>query len=43
MGGMVLLYVDADRLQFEISAEAARRAGLHMSSKLLVLSRSARL
>ena len=42
VGGMVLLYLDADRLQFEINAEATRRAGLHISSKLLVLSRNAR-
>jgi len=42
LGGTVLLYIEAGRLQFEIDAAAAKRAGLHISSKLLVLSRSAR-
>lgn len=41
-GGMVLLYIEAGRVQFEIDAAAAKRSGLHISSKLLVLSRSAR-
>ena len=41
-GGMVLLFLDGGRLQFEINGDAARRAGLRISAKLMQLSRSAR-
>jgi hypothetical protein len=41
-GGTILLFREAGRLQFEISLDQVRRTGLRVSSKLIVLSRSAR-
>ena len=38
-GGMIRLVVEANRLQFEINAGAAQRAGLSLSSQLLTLAR----
>jgi hypothetical protein len=38
-GGIIGFYVQKDRVRFEINLEAARRAGLHLSSKLLTLAR----
>lgn len=38
-GGIIALVRDGERLAFEINAEAARRSGLRLSSKLLGLAR----
>jgi len=39
-GGMIRLSVENDRIFFEISLAVAQRAGIKMSSKLLVLAKS---
>jgi hypothetical protein len=41
-GGAIRLVVDGNRLQFEISAPATERAGLTLSSQLLMLAKSVR-
>lgn len=38
-GGMVGLFVQADRVHFDIDRDAARAAGLRVSSRLLALAR----
>jgi hypothetical protein len=38
-GGIVGLYVDGEKVRFEINADAAQRANLHLSSQLLKLAR----
>lgn len=38
-GGMIRLGIEAERIRFEINPEAARRAGLKISSRLLKLAR----
>jgi hypothetical protein len=42
-GGMIRLLVDSGRLQFEIDAGLASKAGLTLSSQLLMLARQVRL
>jgi hypothetical protein len=42
LGGAIRLLVEGDRLQFEISAAAAQRVGLSLSSQLLMLAKSVR-
>jgi hypothetical protein len=42
LGGTIRLLVEGDRLQFEISAVAAQRAGLSLSSQLLMLAKTVR-
>jgi hypothetical protein len=37
-GGMVELFVEDGRLRFAVNVDAARRAGLHLSSRLLSLA-----
>jgi uncharacterized protein DUF4154 len=39
-GGMVVFFLDAGKLRFEIRAAAVSSAGLHMSSQLLRLGRA---
>lgn len=39
LGGMIGLVAEADRLQFEVNADAAQAAGLKISSQLLRLAR----
>lgn len=39
-GGMIGLFVAADRVQFEINRDAAQSAGLRVSSRLLALART---
>jgi hypothetical protein len=39
-GGVIELKVDEGRVRMEISEEAAKRAGLHISAKLLSLAKS---
>jgi hypothetical protein len=41
-GGMIEFRVEESKVRMEISAEAAKRAGLRVSAKLLSLSQSAR-
>ena len=41
-GGVIEFRVEESRVKMEISAEAAKRAGLHVSSKLLSLSQAAK-
>ena len=41
-GGAIRLVVEGDRLQFEISAAATERAGLTLSSQLLMLAKAIR-
>ena len=41
-GGVVNLKCDGERVRFEIDPEAATRAGLHISSKLLSLAQTKR-
>jgi hypothetical protein len=41
-GGIIQLLVDDKRVRFEINAEAARRSGLRVSSRLMRLARSVR-
>ena len=36
-GGIINFYIEGNKVRFEISAEAARAAGLHVSSQLLKL------
>jgi hypothetical protein len=38
-GGMIGLFVEDGRMRFAINPEAAQRAGLHLSSKLLSLAK----
>jgi hypothetical protein len=38
-GGIIRLYLDGEKLRFEVSAEAARRSKLKLSSRLLELAR----
>ena len=38
IGGMITLNILGDKVRFEINLPAARRADLHLSSKLLRLS-----
>lgn len=38
-GGIIRLFVESDRLQFEIDNRQAQRAGLTLSSQLLMLAR----
>lgn len=38
-GGMIQFYIEAKRVRFEINDQAARRAGLKISAKLLSLAR----
>lgn len=40
-GGMISLFVEADRVRFGIDRAAAQGAGLHVSARLLALSRNA--
>jgi hypothetical protein len=40
-GGIVNFFVEGDRIRFEINAETARRAQLHMDAKLLNLGKPA--
>jgi hypothetical protein len=42
LGGTIRLLVEGDRLQFEISAAAAQRVGLSLSSQLLMLAKTVR-
>jgi hypothetical protein len=41
-GGMVAFKLEAEKVRMEISSEAADRAGLHISAKLLSLAQSGR-
>jgi len=38
-GGVIRLYTEEKKMRFEININAARRAGLHISSKMLALAR----
>jgi hypothetical protein len=38
-GGMILLFMEGKRIYFEINNDAARKAGLKISSKLLLLGK----
>jgi hypothetical protein len=39
-GGMVGFYTESGKIKLEVNPEAARKAGLHISSKLLELART---
>ncbi len=41
-GGVIEFSVEESKVRMEISAEAAKRAGLHISAKLLSLAQSGR-
>ena len=41
-GGVIQFWVEESKVKMEISAEAAKRAGLHISAKLLNLSQAAK-
>lgn len=41
-GGIIELYIESQRVQFAINTDAAERAGLHLSSRLLQLARIVR-
>lgn len=40
-GGIIRLFIESDRLQFEIDIRQAQKAGLTLSSQLLMLARKA--
>ena len=42
LGGAIRLIVEGERLQFEISSQATQRAGLTLSSQLLMLAKAVR-
>lgn len=41
-GGMIALFIDADRVHFDINRERAQASGLRVSSRLLALARAPR-